>query len=48
MSVTVRAKYEEKVLKPYQDLELNEVEALSIAGLRERLPGCEHLSVLSL
>jgi predicted DNA-binding antitoxin AbrB/MazE fold protein len=30
MSVTVRAKYEDKVLKPYQDLHLNEGEEVQI------------------
>jgi len=30
MSVTVRAKYENKVLKPYQDLHLNEGEEVQI------------------
>jgi Protein of unknown function DUF104. len=30
MSETIRAKYEDKVLKPYQDLHLNEGEVVQI------------------
>jgi len=30
MSATIRAKYEDKVLKPYQDLHLNEGEDVQI------------------
>ncbi|MFZ2472620.1 MAG: antitoxin family protein [Methanothrix sp.] len=45
MSVTVRAKYDDKVLKPYQDLHLNDGEEVQIKIQRNLADKIEAISI---